>query len=278
MTRLIGTREVREVVGVDVDQGTVKVVREPASVLRALTYVARVLRDKEINEPDIHTSEQRKEFARKFPAEFTAQPVTGPEGSNSMGAPLDTIDLLSVPPLTREQTAQNNGSNVSSAGNRHQPRRGNFLIPQTCFLHIEHQRTQAIAEELRKLNVYQTPNAVAVLFRVFLELSMDAYIAAENLTISNNRNRPPSLAEKLRSVAGDLNTKDRISENQERVVQRTAAGQNYESASVTVLNSYVHNDAMIPIPSDLLNHWDSIQPFIEAIWPRPNSTMPLPGL
>ena len=278
LTRLISTPEVRKVLGLDIERGIVKVDGEPESVLRALTYVARIFRDKEKTERDIHSSDQRREFASAFPAEFAAQPVTESGRSDMRGAALDTIELLNVPPLAKEKTGQTNSGYGFSTGNRQQPRRGNFLIPQTCFLHIKHQRTQAIAEELRKLNVHQTPNAVAVLFRVFLELSMDAYMAAENLTISNNRNRPPSLAEKLRSVAGDLKTKNRISENQERVVQRTAAGQNYESASVTVLNSYVHNDAMIPIPSDLLNHWDSIQPFIEAIWPRPNSTRPLPGL
>ena len=278
LTRLISTPEVRKVLGLYVEQGRVRVAGQPESVLRALTYLARVFRDKEKTERDIHTSEQRRGFASTFPAELTAQPLTDSENSYLRGAPLESLPPLNVPPITSEQADSTNRLNEPSSASRQTSRRGSALIPPNCVLHIEHQRTRGIVEELRKLNVHQTPNAVAVLFRVFLELSVDTYVTTAKLTVSGRGGRLPLFAEKLRATADDLKTKNRISENQDRVVQRTAAAHNYANPSVTLLNSYVHNDAMIPIPGDLLSHWDSLQPFIEAIWPTPDRTSPLPGL
>ena len=50
------------------------------------------------------------------------------------------------------------------------------LIPKDFAISISHQRVDSICRELQKLDVYDYINAVAVLFRVFLELSINHFI------------------------------------------------------------------------------------------------------
>ena len=50
------------------------------------------------------------------------------------------------------------------------------LIPTEFIISISHQKVNLIYDELKKLKVDDYRNAVAVLFRVFLELSVDHFI------------------------------------------------------------------------------------------------------
>ncbi len=50
------------------------------------------------------------------------------------------------------------------------------LVPKTCILNITNPKIEEIAGELRKLLLRDHPHAISVLFRVFLEQSVDAYL------------------------------------------------------------------------------------------------------
>src|SRR5207253_3000441 len=55
------------------------------------------------------------------------------------------------------------------------------LIPRTCVLTIPDSKPNDIYHELRRPKLEDFPYAVGVLFRVFLELSIDRYIIARRL-------------------------------------------------------------------------------------------------
>ncbi|GAI24887.1 unnamed protein product, partial [marine sediment metagenome] len=60
------------------------------------------------------------------------------------------------------------------------PKERKRLIPKSCVLKINNPKVDSIYRELQRIDV-KFKNAVAVTFRVFIELSLDCYIEANGL-------------------------------------------------------------------------------------------------
>jgi hypothetical protein len=101
-----------------------------------------------------------------------------------------------------------------------------------------------------------------VLLRVFLELSLDNFIAEKNVQVSSK----PKLREKLLKAAQHLVAQKAITTNQAAPVRRAAQKDSFLNPSVDLQHAWVHNEHMTPVGSELRSHWDDLQPFIEAIW------------
>ena len=145
-----------------------------------------------------------------------------------------------------------------------EPRPREHLIPNDCVLRIGNPRIRSVTNELRKLRVTSTPNAVGVLLRVFIELSLDEFAVRENLSISQDS----SLRNKLQRVTTHLVQSGRLSEQQARPVRRAAQRDSFLSPSITVMNDWVHNQYASPEADVLRTYWDNLQPFIQSIWPN----------
>lgn len=136
------------------------------------------------------------------------------------------------------------------------------LIPRGCILEIDPPRINEIYRELKRLHVVNYSNAVAVLFRVFLELSLDNYVEREGLGIDERA----KLSFKLQEVGKDLEGKNKLTEQQLKAVRRASQRDTFLAATITTFNQYVHNPYFTPVPSDLNAAWDNLAPFIEAMW------------
>lgn len=85
----------------------------------------------------------------------------------------------------KSTTPNNNSSGSGASANRNQTKANvkpvplstsrKVLIPSSYKLSVKHHRLNIIYNELKSLNVDEYPNAVAVLFRTFVELSFDHY-------------------------------------------------------------------------------------------------------
>ncbi len=239
--RLIDTPEVRERLGLELRDRRLHLLADAGRVAGSLMYVLE-------NLPPVtklHTKDQRVKFADDLPKKFIIRP-TIQSGSG--------IALMDADP---------NASPIPRKKVHRRPRQRLALIPSDCILNIRDNRTQAIEDELRRLRVERHPNAVSVLLRVFIELSMDCYITKWSLTTVDVH---ANLSKKLQKVADDLVKRNELTAHQGRAVNRAASADSFLAPSVLLLHAYVHNHGVFPAPGDLFAHWNTLQPFMTALW------------
>ncbi|MYE88892.1 hypothetical protein F4X33_07865 [Candidatus Poribacteria bacterium] len=249
LKRLLGSPVVRNRLGLDWSEQQLKAIWDEDSVARALSHVVNDVATGAINVRSVYTREQRTQYANDLP------PSLQPDERRPVGE---------ARPL--QPTRSESGENQSQSNNRPRPNRPrirNQLIPQSCVLDVVDPRIQDIEQELRRINIVNFPNAVAVMFRVLVELSTDRYIDRHNITI----NPQTRLRGRLNAVTDDLVQRRVLSRQQASPVRAAAQNNSFLAPSVTLLHQYVHNPHFLPNPSDLRISWDNLQPWFEAVWP-----------
>lgn len=138
----------------------------------------------------------------------------------------------------------------------------NTIIPSVCTMPIDKGRISLIFRELKKLPIDEYPNASAVLFRVFVELSIDSFISRKHLTgVSINK----ELNTKITAVADFLEINHIMTSKELFTARKMISGQ-FQTQSVQTFHNYVHNANISPVPRDLCSAWHDISQFIEKIW------------
>jgi ParB-like chromosome segregation protein Spo0J len=240
--RLLGTPAVRAKLGVEVREGQLKALADEKQVAKALLYVATDLASGNTKVRDIYTQPQREAYAEKLPQDIKVTAVL-PAGQ---GVDL-TIGGIKIQP-TRKPPSK--------------ARARDKLIPRDCTLNVTGPRLRDMEVELRKLSLENTTNAVSVLLRVFIELSADAYLDRNRMAMGPDK----SLRAKLQQVTNDLLAKKKLTPQQAQPVRRACARDSFLAPSVTLMHDYVHNQYVFPAPGDLRRHWDSLEPFVTAMW------------
>ncbi len=237
--RLLGTPEVRANLGIEIQHGEMSLLGTPASVARALLYVASDLSSRHIKVADVYTRPQRLDYARKLPPNILVK-------------------------HTRKSRAGISVSGVRKKTTRKKARRRRVrdtLIPSDCILQVTEERPSEIEHELRSLKLSDYPNAISVLFRVFVELSADAYVESNALSPENDK-----LRSKIDAVLKHLRANDKLTRQQATPVRRALQKDSFLTPSVDQMNDYVHNQYAFPASSDLRAFWNGLQPFMMAVW------------
>ena len=130
------------------------------------------------------------------------------------------------------------------------PERRIHLIPQEDYGVAwagRLQRQRAIWEELQfSLELDHHPNAIAVLCRVLLELSVDNYVVRAKLTTAAEKD---ALLKKLIASAEDLQAKSKIDKRYLEVIRKARTID--AIISIDTLNKYVHSSHLAPSPDHL---------------------------
>lgn len=241
--RLMGTPEVRSKLGVEVQDGRLYLLAGDKKVAKALLHVTSDLASGNTKVGDIYRKDQRVAYAHALPSAIVVPPTI----KTGHGIDINTGEVQVKP--KRAPSAKT-------------PKARDKLIPGDCALSVSDPRCREIERELRRLSLKEYPNAVSVLFRVFIELSADAYIQAVNLPPAAD----PSLTNKLHAVTNDLVKRKKLTQQQAKPVRRACQKDSFLAASTTLMNQYVHNQYLFPGPSDLRAGWNSLQPFVTAMW------------
>ena len=140
------------------------------------------------------------------------------------------------------------------------------LIPTSCRLLILEPKINNIYRELRDSLVIDdssnsTPNAVGVLFRVFIEVSIDYYLKKEGRSLKADT----KLAGKITECCNRLETQNIATKGQLHNMRQVATDP-HDILNINNFHDYVHSTSRQPLPSDLKLKWDNLQEFFQIMW------------
>jgi len=143
----------------------------------------------------------------------------------------------------------------------------NYLIPKTCVLQIQETKINNIYCELKNDLLIDdsknaVPNAVGVLFRVFLEISLDYYAKMNSHGFKKN----DTINQKISWVVKNLEDK-KYDKNKFNNINKVGSSTGQKSyLSIENFHEYVHSTTTQPSSSELKSKWDNLQEFFEILW------------
>ena len=261
--RLVQTTAVRPILGYDFkDSELVPIEGTSEAVLyeRLMAAVKDLAGGKDVN--DLRTIVQRVAYAHSLagssesddegdpqPQEEPSEPETEePEGEESTDddqeEDSESDSQEATKPKTRRRTNQPK-ANVLGA-----PLPGVFKP-----------RIVSISEELCDLNVQKTPNAVAVLLRLLIEMTTEQCRRAENLQKNGKLNE--HIQRVINRVQTSQDQQDKVFHGVE-VSLSTPSDRDHTKN----FNQHVHNVDYHPVPTDLINTAENYRPYFERIGQR----------
>jgi hypothetical protein len=143
------------------------------------------------------------------------------------------------------------------------------VVPKGCPVNVT-DRIAEIYKELRTLKLEDgpspAPNAIAVLLRVFLEMSVDHFLEYNggSLTATNGRTRFKKLDKKLKEVIAMLVSIGIPETNLASIIRSVDV--KTSPMNVELFHLYVHERFATPSPAELKAAWNNAQPLFEKIW------------
>jgi hypothetical protein len=198
-----------------------------------------------MNVKRVYTASQQRKYIRGFP------PENIPDPKQSLK---DSIAIAQL------NTAATKSSSVRSKPVSY---KRPHLIPTNVHYVIKDKRLNAIYRELRDIDLTDYRNAAAVLFRVFVELSIELYLEKHTVQYHDN----DKLTKKAENAINHMKMNDWADTNVVKGIQ-TGISSQHNPLSFHTFNSYVHNRHFHPSPQELTTAWDNAQPFLDVLFSR----------
>lgn len=142
-----------------------------------------------------------------------------------------------------------------------------YLIPSNCYLRISETKINNIYRELRDDLLIDdssksVPNAVGVLFRVFLEVCLDYYAKMNQKNFKSN----DTISQKIPWVVDSLIQKGYEKKLFNNINKVGSAQKDNTYLSIENFHEYVHSSTTQPSSNELKLKWDNLQSFFETLW------------
>lgn len=257
LDRLLSTPDVRKAIGVTVKAGKLVTDLPADEVIKPLRRMVVDLAEKNVNVTQLKTKDQQKAYVASF-------------------------DKASLPDLRKKVASREVGeiqadeftskSQPKTKRRKPSPSDRKAVVPKGSKLDVQHNRAADIYDELRKLRLEDTPNAIAVLLRVFLELSTDHYLTQNGIpldftvtTKGGAQQKDKPLVKKAGEAIAHMGENGAPKKDLQGISR--ALGNKNSPLSVDLLHSYVHGQYATPSPKDLRAAWDNAEPYFARIWP-----------
>jgi hypothetical protein len=241
MNRLLSAEAFRNRLGFSVNKGRFEFTHNENIALAAMARVADDLANRRLVLGDIWDVDGKRSY-------------------------LDTLEREGILPTARHTlTRPTSGSTQGKALRLRptappKPSARSTLIPQKDFGMAwpgRLQRHHQIWEELQfHLDLNQHPNAISVLLRVLLELSVENYLKQTSLAVHEG----DKLAARVLKVGKDLEAQGKLDKKHLGTLRKFQ--QEDKIVSADALNRYVHSASFAPSPEHLVSLWDSLSEFI----------------
>lgn len=275
--RLMGDPDVRKLLGLRVEENSL-VLSEGIN-----RFLLMVLEDliKDLSVGEIYHKSDREAYIRRLTERTEELDYQDQSGSNNVAIGLTSRTNndsngefeSNHSGYNQEKASQHGGSDNNSSvtdpkrnngERRSYPVNRNTIVASIHKLKIGQPRLLKIFNELKTINVNDYPNASAVLFRSFIELSAD-YFLEKNRLMQGKISVDSSLGAKIDAVAKHIQDIGLMNEHQLRSIRQMTSSPTHNQ-SVKTFHAYVHNKDVTPSATDLKAAWDDIWLFIEKIW------------
>lgn len=247
LDRLLKDKSVQSLIGLSIKDNRLQTNLKRKEVVKGLTKIVKDLIDKKIKVKDIYTKEDRERYVESFKPEQIPDKKQKERTSWEL---VSTNTNITQPKTNSQPKAKTSLKDRET------------LIPKDCILQITDIRLSKINKELRRIEVNNYENAVGVLFRVFIELSIDTYL--DKFPI-NKITPQTSLRQKVIDVSLHMEQNAVANKNELKGI-RSAVNNQHDMLSMDTFNAYVHNRHLSPIAKNLITSWDNIQTFITKLW------------
>lgn len=237
MNRLLSAEAFRNRLGFSISKGKFEFTHDESAALKAMARVADDLARREIVLGDIWNVDDKRGYLDEL------------DRQGALPSAKDLITKSGEKEKAKSAAKPRAGSSVG-------PTRRANLIPQKEFGLTwpgRLQRHHRIWEELQfHLELAKHPNAISVLFRVLLELSIENYIGQAGVTVHDN----DKLAVRLLKVGTHLKGAGKLDDKQLGVLKKFQHSDQLVSADT--MNRYVHSPNFAPSVDHLTSLWDSL--------------------
>ncbi len=255
LTRLITTKELQDTAGMTVVGGKIRASKNRAWTKAVLTDVVSIIStgkkdSHKWTEREIDTEDKRKIFAHEI---GKAHPRAKKAASQWIisGTP------KSVPPVSKGAKKKSTPSTDEQTN----------LVPKPYKLSLPAGKINDIFIELKRLDVVGHRHAVSVLFRVFLEITLDEFIKKRKIQLPKDKQGRliEKLGVRLDRVLKEIQKTGLLSEKELKPIN-VAISNKDDLLAPDTLNAYVHSSLMNPDPLQLKLKWANVQLFIERLW------------
>jgi hypothetical protein len=260
LDRLLSARHVRDAIGIAVKGGKLQSGLPAAELMKPLRKMVLDLAEEKINVSRLKNKDQQLEYLHTFDAESRPN-LKKLDGARS-------VEDIPGTEFAGKATAKRATSKRTSGAS--DPSERKTLVPKGVKINIQDNKTAEIFKELRYLKLEESPHAIAVLLRVFLELSVDAYLERNGISKTkklpkDNRVVDKKLTEKLNEVVAHLAGKG--VDKRDFIGIERALKVPHSPLNIDLLHGYVHNQFVTPKRRDLTDAWTESQRFFEKVWP-----------
>jgi len=247
LDRLLTDKNVQQVIGIFIQDNRIQTHLKKEEIAKGLIKIVSDLASKKIKVKDIYTKEDREKYIETF------KPNDIPDKKKKTTS---TWELISP-----QSKSKNTAGGLKKKSNPLSTDR-ETLIPKDCIISIKEPRLNKIYRELKSIKVDNFENASGVLFRVFIELSLDSFIDQHNVPGITDQTK---LSQKVITASLFMEQQNFVQKNMHKGI-RSAVNNKHNMLSMETFNAYVHNRHLSPIAKDLKTTWDNIQTFVEKMW------------
>jgi hypothetical protein len=254
LQRFVEDREVRKAMGLDVKNGKLITTLPAHEVLKPLKRVVLDLATKQKRVGSLMKTGQMLDYVGGFDKRST------PDLSKAR-TEARTVDEIPIAEFGK-------AGKVATPRRRPDPSDRKEVVPRGCQLNVTDNRISQIYKELRTLKLVDARNAIAVLLRVFLELSVDHFLENNGGSLTykdGTRERFKKLDKKLAEVV-DLLVSMGVRRSTFAMIIRSLSVET-SPMNIELFHLYVHDRFAAPSPERLTAAWDHAQPLFEKIWP-----------